>query len=114
MNYRPERVGKLIREELSTLIEHDLEFPEMLVTVTEVMVGKKLDNAKVLVSVWPTASAPDAIRILQAAQGGLQFKLSRKLNIKPMPEIVFQLDSGPENAAQVEKAVLEEEHRAHE
>jgi ribosome-binding factor A len=107
MNFRPERLGKLIREQLSDIIGRELEFPGMLVTVTEVEIDKKLDGAKVLVSVYPGASAPVAMKTLDDARHKLQFQLSRKLNIKPMPELLFHLDTGPENAAQVEKAVLD-------
>lgn len=107
MNFRPQRVGKLIREQLSDIIGRELEFPGALVTITEVEVGKKMDSGRVLVSVWPQEKGDDALRTLNDASRTLQFQLSRTLNIKPMPELVFQLDAGLENAAQVEKALLE-------
>jgi ribosome-binding factor A len=46
--------------------------------------------------------------ILKKKQGKLQFILSRKMNIRPMPRINFELDFGLEKAAAVEKALLDE------
>lgn len=109
MNYRPLRVGKLIREELGALIQRNLEFPGALVTITEVDVDKKLDHAKVLVSVIPSEKSEEALGELAKHRDELQYHLLRKINIKPMPYLQFTIDHGPENAARVEKALLGEE-----
>ncbi len=108
MNHRPERVSSLIREKLSELIERELEFPDMLATLTEVEVAKDLENAKVGVTVFPSEKAAEAMRILEGGRPELQHRLNRLLNIKPMPRIHFFVDHGPENAARVEKALLDE------
>jgi ribosome-binding factor A len=107
-NYRPERVGHVIREELSKLIIREFEFGGALVTVTEVETEKKLDRANVLVSVWPAERAADVLKMLSTARSRLQAMLLRKMNIRPMPQIHFLLDRGPEHAAKVEKVLLEE------
>lgn len=106
MDHRPERVGKLIREELSLIILKELEFPGALPTITEVEVDKKLEHAVVRLSVYPSEMAEAALEIAHAAQKRLEHLLFKKLNIKPMPRIEFKLDHGPENAAQVEKILL--------
>ncbi len=121
MNHRPDRVASLIQGELSAMLVRDLEFPGALVTISEVTVTKKLDFARVEVSVLPAERAAegeprpvaeleaDVQKTLAAAQRELQFKLGRKLNIKPMPQIRFEIDHGVENAAIVEKRLLEDE-----
>jgi ribosome-binding factor A len=108
MNFRPLRVANLLRDELGMMIARELEFPGALVTITEVEVKKKMDVANILVSVLPSEKSDEALRILQASRGELQYKLVRKLNIKPMPQFIFSIDHGPENAAAVEKALLGE------
>lgn len=108
MNHRPERVGSLIREELAKLIARELEFGGALVTLTDVEIDKKLDTAKVGVTVFPSDKGEESLKILRQAQGELQWQLLRKINIKPMPHIYFFLDYGPENAARVEKALLDD------
>lgn len=111
MNYRSLRMAQLIRDELSKLLIREIEFDGALVTITEVVVTDKLDHAKVLVSVIPPIKESETIKKLVTAQGDLQHKLLRKLNIKPMPRIRFELDHGPENAARVEKKLLEENNK---
>ncbi len=106
--YRSERVQSLIRERLSWLILREIEIPGALLTITEVEVSKKLEHARVRVSVLPSEKAPEALRELTRRAGELQFMLSREMNIKPMPRIAFEIDHGLENAAKVEKALLGE------
>jgi ribosome-binding factor A len=111
MNYRPLRVGKLIKEELGKIILREMEFPGALVTVTGVDVEKKLEIARVKLSVLPSEFAEKALKIMKSAQGRLQHLLNQKLNIKPMPRIEFGIDHGLENAAAVEKLLLEDNNK---
>jgi len=111
MDYRNERMGNLVREELSKIIARELEFEGALVTITEVEVDKKLDTAKVLVSVIPSEKAKEVFKILDLARNSLQTILFRKLNLKPVPRIQFEIDRGPENAANVEKTLLAEDNK---
>ena len=108
MNYRPLRVANLIRDELGMLIARELEFPGTLVTITDIDVNKKMEIAHVRVSVLPSEKSTAVVKSLQAASGDLYYKLVRKLNIKPMPHLHFSVDHGPENAAAVEKALMDE------
>ncbi|MCR4328637.1 MAG: ribosome-binding factor A [Patescibacteria group bacterium] len=117
MNHRPSRISSLIEHELSYILLREVEFPGALVTVSTVEVTKKLDLARVRVSVLPSDKEGEVQKKLDAAQRELQFKLGRKLNIKPMPYLKFEIDHGIENAAQVEKMLLEvapqdNDHRA--
>lgn len=107
--YRSQRVEKLIREELSKILVREFEFPNALVTVTEVQVDKKLEHAKVMVSVIPSATEESALATLDKNVGMIQHMLLKKINIKPMPRISFALDRGLENAARVEKVLIKEE-----
>lgn len=107
MNFRDLRMGQLIRDELSQYILKTMEFENgAFVTLTEVEVTKKLDHAKVRFSVIPSPEAASVLKKLRENRGRLQHFLNHKLNIKPMPLIDFEIDRGPENAANVEKALL--------
>ena len=102
MNFRTERVGKLIREELSKMILREVELPA-LATITEVEVDKELEGARVKVSVLPASGEKAVLAALTGRAGYLQHLLLKKINIKPMPRIFFVIDHGFENAALVEK-----------
>ena len=90
------------------MLLRELEFPGALVTISAVEVTKKLDLARVEVAVLPAEQGERVLKSLIAAQRELQFKLGRKLNIKPMPSLKFEIDHGVENAAAVEKRLMEE------
>ena len=109
--HRPERVGSLIREELSQLILRETEFPGALITITDVIVDKKMENAKVMISAIPLDRAVGALKVLNHMIGNLQHLLNHKMNIRPMPRISFQIDGGLENAAKVEKTLMEVEKK---
>jgi ribosome-binding factor A len=104
--FRAERVSKLLKEHISELIVREVEFKNALVTVTDVEVDKKLDHAKVKISVIPADRALAAIHELDKQASHLQYLLLKKINIKPMPRIAFAVDHGYENAAQVEKRLM--------
>ena len=106
MKHRPERVQKLIREELSKIILKELEFGGALVTITEVEVDKHLAAAHVMLSVLPSGKEAQAISIARKAAGDLQHLLMKKINIKPMPRIQFEIDRGPQHAADIERLLL--------
>lgn len=106
MNYRTLRVGKLILGELSKIIERELEFGA-LATLTEVNVSRKMDTAKVGVSVIPSKKSEEVLICLNKHRGELQHLLNKKLGIRPMPRIHFEIDRGLENAAKIEKRILE-------
>ncbi len=101
--YRSDRVSKLIREELGKIIVREFEFNDALATITTVDVDKKLEHATVNVSVIPASGEEHVLAVLQKSAGHLQHMLNQKMNIKPMPRIVFAPDHGNENAAKVEK-----------
>jgi ribosome-binding factor A len=107
--FRSQRVQSLIQDQLSQIIGRELEFNGALVTVMEVDVDKKMERAKIRVSVIPSNKEDDALRELERSAGRLQHILLKKINIKPMPRIMFELDHGAVNAATVEKVFLEHE-----
>ncbi len=109
--FRSERVGSVIQEEISKMIVRDVELPGGLITVVEVMVDKKLEHARVHVSVLPSSREIAALRALNVRVREFQHALNRKMAIRPMPMISFVLDRGNENAARIEKRLLEEKRR---
>ena len=108
MNNRPERVASVLVEELNKLLVRELEAPGALITVTGAEVSRNLEHAKIGVSVYPSDKAAEALKALEGRRREFQHLLLRKMNIRPMPRIAFEIDRGPEKAAAVEKALQEE------
>jgi len=105
-HHRKERISKLILEELNNIIVRELEFKDVLVTLTDVEVSTDLETALVKFSVLPFEKADQVLKILNKFAGRLQYWLLKKINIKPMPRIKFEIDRGLENAAEIEKLTL--------
>ena len=95
MNFRNLRVANLIQEELGKIILREIEFPNsILVTIVEVEVLKDLSLAKIKLGVIPLTAVPEVLDLLSRNRQYLQRLLLRKINIKPMPRIEFELDAG--------------------
>ncbi len=105
--HRKQRMEQLIRDELSAMILRELEFDNTLLTITEVEVSSDLIHARVKVSVIPGDQADHVVEVLNKRQPHLQYELLHKLNIIPLPTVHFIVDHGFENAAAVEKNLME-------
>lgn len=106
--HRREKVSSLIQQELSALLARNVEFPlGTLVTVSSVNVSPDLDDAMVGISVIPDERTERVMIVLHKLRGFIQKSITRKMNIKPMPRIDFEIDRGAENAAKVEKLLHE-------
>lgn len=91
--YRNLRVASLIQEELGKIILREIEFANsVLVTITEVEVLKDMLEAKIKIGVVPESAAKEVIELLDKNRPFLQHLLIKKMNIKPMPRIYFQLE----------------------
>lgn len=88
--FRSLRVGELIREELGKIFTRDMDFGAF-VTISSVEVIGKMETALVRVSVLPEEKGKEVYEMLQKERPALQFKLLRKMNIKPMPRLEFGL-----------------------
>lgn len=109
MYSRSDRVASLIHAELSKMIHKEVEFlPGSLITITSVDVDKKISRAIIGITVYPSEKSGMVMRRLENKALQLQHLLLRRVNIKPMPEIVFHLDQGYERAAAMEKLLLDD------
>ncbi len=108
MKHHVERMEKFILTEGGKQIAKSLEFDGALSTITGVKIDKNLDNAIIKVSVWPEKKEDEVLKRLRDYRFELQSYLFKKLKTWKFPKIDFEIDRGPENAAQVEKILLQE------
>jgi ribosome-binding factor A len=93
----------LIRDELSKILSRELEFPGSLVTIIEVETNKDMKGAKVRLSVLPSEKSAQVLRSLNDEHDWLQHLLLQRINIKPMPKIVFEIDHNIKEIARIEE-----------
>ena len=90
--HRRERIASLLQAQLNKLLLKEVEFNEAVVTIVDIKVSAKIEEAIIKIAVYPSHKGPDALQILHDCRGKLQFLLLRKMNIKPMPKLVFKLE----------------------
>ena len=104
MTARTERVQKLTREVLGEAIGA-LKDPRIgFATITAVRVSADLRHARVFVSVMGSAAEQAAtMRGLESAKSHLRGVLGREMRTRYTPELIFELDHGPEEAQHLEE-----------
>ena len=102
---RVERVAASIRREISELLVNGIKDDRVslgMVSVTNVEVAGDLQHCKIFVSVYGTPEVRDqALAGLRSAAGYVKGELSRRLNMRRTPEVIFHLDRGIEKGTSV-------------
>ena len=95
---RVERVASLIRREMSELLRtgvRDERVSQGMVSITTVVVAGDLQHCKVSVSIYGSKNEQEeAMEGLCSAAPYLRGELSRRLNMRRTPELVFHHDKG--------------------
>lgn len=104
MKRRIQRINELLKQEVSNLILKELDFSkDVMVTVIGVKTSSDLEQAKIRVSIMPFLKAEKILRILNSQIFNLQKLLNRRLEIKTVPKIKFELDVSEEKVNRVEQ-----------
>lgn len=111
MSRRLQRVGDLIRSELSTLFLNSLRDPRVkLASVSRVEVSSDLRWAKVRVSVLGSEQDRElCILALEGARGFLRSRLAASLHLRAVPELRFELDRGAEYSEKITRLLEDSE-----
>jgi len=106
MNRREQRLSKVIKQEISTLLERKVNDPRLkeLVSVTEVQLSADLRHAKVFVSILgDEADKKEMIAGFNSACSFLQRQLSLHLGLRHTPQLSFHYDDSIERGAELFK-----------
>lgn len=108
---RAQRFNELIKKELGKIIFNFLDLkPGVLVTVTQVLTNPDLFTSNIYISVYPSSEAKKILDKLNHSIYQIQQSLNRKLEVRPVPKIIFKHDKNPEEASQIEKLLEEIKH----
>ncbi len=104
MTRRTERVGELLRKEVSWVLANQMADPRLptLVSITRVETSSDLRRARVFVSVMGTEDDQrSAMQMLQSAARFIQRELKPKLTLRYVPALTFQQDRSLEEGARL-------------
>jgi len=103
MSQRIKRINELLKHEISQLILREIDFPDILVTITNIDTSADLRHAKVKISALPQDKNELAIEIINQNIFQIQQKLNRRLRMKPIPKIRFEIDQVEIKAQRIEE-----------
>ena len=103
MSNRIEKVNSLLEQEIGKAILKDFDFSGTLVTLTHVEATPNLIEAKAYVSVFPEEKTQWVLKVLNGQVQSIQQKINKKLNMRPIPRILFVGDEKIKEAARVEE-----------
>lgn len=100
---RVDRAQKLAKRILGDLI-HDLKDPRIgFATVTSVKISRDLRHGRIFVSVLGSEDEQEATMDgLRSAAPYLRGQMGRQMRMKYLPELVFELDTLPQEAERLE------------
>jgi len=100
---RADRVGDMIRRELSRLLLREIKDPRLSqVIVTAVQVSPDLRHARIFFTAGTGGTDHQAeLRGLQAAAGFLRGHLGRGLRLRYAPELAFEVDDSVDRSLHI-------------
>jgi ribosome-binding factor A len=104
---REQRVGELLKEEISQIILREMNDPRIgFVSVTDVQVSGDLINAKVFVSVYGTEKEKeDTMKGLDQAKGFVRKLVGDRITTYHTPEIIFRYDNSIEHGVHISNLI---------
>lgn len=114
VSHRPERVARLLKEEIAKAIQIELRDPLIgFTTVTDVVLTPDLRHADVYVTIFSEKEhMKKSLDTLNKASGFIRKIVAKNLNLKYNPTFTFHLDESLERGEKIEK-ILKEIHREH-
>lgn len=106
---RTDRINEQLRQEISLLLRAEVRDPRVaLATITEVVTSRELDHARVYVTaLGDEAEKAEVLAGLQSAAAFLRIQLGKRLRMRRVPELHFEIDRKLENALRIESLLRE-------
>ncbi|MDO4282947.1 MAG: 30S ribosome-binding factor RbfA [Clostridia bacterium] len=106
---RHERLEQDVKFALSEIILNEVKEPSVtgLISVTDVKITPDQKYAKVYVSVFGKQNKTKVIDALKKASGFIKLELGRRVRMRNMPELIFELDDSMEYGAYMDKVIQE-------
>lgn len=94
---RQQKIGRQLQRDLAEIIRSKgmAAFGGAMVTVSEVRVSPDLSVAKVFVSIFPSAKAPQVMKMIEESSKSIRGDLGRLVakQLRIVPELVFFQDT---------------------
>lgn len=99
---RVEQVNENLQREVAKFINNELNFNEVLVTVSRVDCSPDLKNAKIFISVLPDNKFGSTIERLKKNTSPLTSYLKKNIKLRVIPKISWQVDPTEKEASVID------------
>jgi len=104
-----QRLEQDVKVALSNIITYDVKEPSVtgLISVTDVKITPDQKYAKVYVSIFGKQNKEKVIDALKKATGYIKSELARKVRMRNIPSLQFEIDDSIEYGAYMDKVIDE-------
>ncbi len=103
MPQRIKKVNELLRQEVSNLLLKEVDFGDIFVTITNVDTSPNLQQSKIKISIFPTEKSKEVLNEIKKNIFHIQKALNKKLYMRPVPKLIFEIDKAEERAQRIEE-----------
>ncbi len=104
---RQDRLNTLFLQSLSTVLSQTLVFKDSLVTIKKVNLNPNLALGDVWISVLPINFSGSTLKLLRKNSKNLSFQASRKIKLRQVPKLIWQIDASEKEVAELDKIFAE-------
>lgn len=108
MKVKAEKIAGIIQKEVSEIIQFSLKDPKVgFITITDVTVTGDLSIAKIFVSFLGQKAREEAgMKALERSKGFIRSELAKRMTIRKVPQLIFQIDDSLEKGNKIEKIIM--------
>jgi len=99
MTLRQEKLNVLFKKLIAQFMQENIA--DVLVTVTDMHIGKDLRNAHAYIAIYPEKSEGATLSTIDLKQKELRTFLKKNTRIKTLPHITFKIDHGEKNRQRI-------------
>ena len=112
---RIDRISEEVKRELDQILRDELNDPRVggTYSIVRCEVTRDLRYCKVGVSILEEERRKDMMAALKSAAGFVRRELGRRMDLRYVPEILFDLDTNIEYAAHIDRLLKESEGKPH-
>jgi ribosome-binding factor A len=102
----------LFREEISEIIQREIRDPGLgFITILDVKLSEDLKYAKILYSVYGSdEETQKTMEALKRARGYIKHLLGKRVQLRLMPEITWEIDTQQDKIEKIEKILEDLSH----
>src|SRR5687768_468205 len=106
---RTARINEQLRQEISLLLRAEVRDPRVgLATITAVETSPELDHARVYITAMGDDAEKEGVLVgLRSAAPFIRSQLGKRLHMRRIPELHFEIDRKLENAMRIESLLRE-------